>query len=340
MALKTSIAVGIVAAVTAFGSLALADNKQKADELFTKAKRLQAEKKYADACPKFEESYRLDPGIGGELNIAKCFEEWGKLGRAYRAYLEAERQAKAANDPREAKIHDLVTQLESQVPRLMIHIPADAETEGLRITIDGVEVDKVQLADPQLVDPGPKLVEYQLPKGPKKTKTVPVERGGTSEITLDLPKGSPRTTSEVVEKPHHHDGKHPVATATETPGRSQRIAGIVIGSVGIVAIGVSTGLTLSARSKYKDALSKDCNNMTNDCDSQGLTDTHDARSEANIATIVFSAGLAAVAGGVIVYLLAPHAAATPHESRDDDESWYLAPTVSPNGGGLVFGGHL
>ena len=113
----------------------------------------------------------------------------------------------------------------------------------------------------------------------------------------------------------------------------------MIGGVGIVAVGVSSVMTLSARSKYNDALAKDCNNMTNDCDSQGLTDTHDARHEANIATIIFSVGLAAIAGGVIVYLFAPKDDV--RESRESrDESWYLAPTVVPNGGGLVLGGQL
>ena len=332
--MKTQIALAL-AIVTALGESAFADKKEKADELFTKAKKLMADKKYADACPKFEESYKLDPGIGGQLNIAKCYEEWGKLGRAYRAYQEAERQAKQGNDSREAKIHEIVTQLEPQVPRLMIHVPADADTEGLRLTIDGVTVDKAQLVDAQLVDPGPKQVEYQLPSGPKKSKTVPVERGGVSEITLDLPKGAPKPKQDVAEKPHHtHEAAQP------DPGRSQRIAGIVIGSAGLVAVGVSSVLTLSARSKYKDALSKDCNNMTNDCDPQGLSDTHDARHEANIATFVFSVGLAAVAGGVIVYLIAPKGSgsSTSHESQD--EAWYLAPTVSPTGGGFVFGGHL
>ena len=55
--------------------------QQAADDLFRKAKKLMAEKKYAEACPKFEESYRLDPGIGGELNIAKCLRGVGQARR-------------------------------------------------------------------------------------------------------------------------------------------------------------------------------------------------------------------------------------------------------------------
>ena len=65
---------------------------------------------------------------------------------------------------------------------------------------------------------------------------------------------------------------------------------------GIAAIGVSSYLTLSARSKYNDALAAHCGGMTNGCDDVGLKDTHDARHQANIATIVFSVGLAGRCG--------------------------------------------
>src|SRR5450432_1200926 len=307
------------------GGVAFGDNK-KADELFKQAKKLMAEKRYADACPKFEDSYRLDPGIGGELNIARCFEEWGKLGRAYRAYVEAEKQAKEAGDARAAKIHELVAVIEPQVPRLVIHIPKGSETKGLRVLIDGTMIATDELVNPQLVDSGPKRVEYMLPGGWNKATLVPVERGGTNEITLELPKAK-------LEKSTADDKTEPVVT-TSHPGRNQRIAGGVIGGVGLVAIGVSSVMTLSARSKYRDALAAHCNGMTDMCDMQGLTDTHDARSSANTATIVFSIGLAATVGGVVLYLLAPKGESAP------ESAYYLVPTMTPAGGGVAFGGRL
>jgi tetratricopeptide (TPR) repeat protein len=327
--MKLTTTLCIAAAVYHLGGVAFADNK-KADELFKQAKKLMADKRYADACPKFEESYKLDPGIGGELNIARCYEEWGKLGRAYRAYVEAEKQAKDAGDSRQAKIHEFVVAIMPQVPKLVIHVLKDAETDGLKVSIDGTVVDPDDLANPQLVDPGPKQVEYSLASGFKKSALVPVERGGTNEITLELPK------AKKVDKPidkHDKDVDKPVADAH--PGRSQRIAGIAIGGVGVVAIGVSTAMTLSARGKYNDALAAHCNGMTDMCDAQGLTDTHDARSTANTATIVFSVGLAAVAGGVVVYLLAPKG-----EPRASEHAYYVVPTITTEGGGVAFGGRL
>jgi tetratricopeptide (TPR) repeat protein len=329
----------IVTALLALSALSTPAFADKAEELFKQAKKLMAEKKYAEACPKFEKSYQLDPGIGGQLNVGKCYEEWGKLGKAYRAYTDALKKAEEANDNRAEKIKKLVAQLEPQVPRLVIHIAPDADTAGLQVAIDGVSITIEDLANPQLVDPGPKQVEYALGSGARKTKIVPVERSGTSEITLDLPK-----TKAKPEKPNHSDhGDHgDVAVQKPKPhdepevvdntGHGQRVAGIVIAGVGIAGMAVGSYLALSARSKYNDALSSHCMDMTNACDAQGLTDTHDARSQANTATIIFAVGGAATVAGIVVYLVAPKAASSEH-------AFYLVPTLGTTTG-FAFGGRL
>lgn len=298
----------------------------KADDLFKQGKKLMAEKKYAEACPKFEDSFKIDAGLGTELNIGRCYEEWGKLGKAYHAYTDALKRAEDAKDPRAAKIKDLVAKLEPQVPRIVIHVPDGADTAGLQVAIDGVPVDDISA--PQLVDPGPKQIEYALGSGARKKKLVPVERNGTSEVTLELPRGKSEAKHEpLVTK------KEPPPPPIDEPsnlGHGQRVAGVAIAGIGVVAVGVSTYLALSARSKYNDALHTHCMDMTNACDIQGLTDTHDARSSANTATIIGGVGLAAVAAGIVIYMIAPKAAAT------NEHALYVAPSAN----GLAFGGQF
>lgn len=342
------------AALAVASSAAYAENP-KAEELFRQAKKLMAEQRYADACPKFEASFDLDPGIGGELNIARCYEEWGKLGRAYRAYVDAEQQAKNAGDARAPKIRELVAKLEPQVPRLVIKVPKSPEFEDVRISVDGMVVSKADLARPYLVDPGPKQIEYALANGTRQTLLIPIERGATKEITLELPRDG-KTAKDAKESPpagsRTKSGKDRFAddrgrrrrpgddlgkantVDASPPGRNMRIAGIVTGSAGVVAIGVSTVLALSARSKYNDALKSHCQGVKDACDLQGLTDTRNARSLANVATIVFSAGLAATVGGIALYIAAPRG-----EKRKQN-AYYLVPEVSPEGGGVAFGGRF
>jgi len=348
--MKLSIALVVVAALT---STALADNKDKADALFKQGKKLMGEKRYADACEAFEKSYKLDPGIGAQLNIAKCYEEWGKIGRAFVAYEAAEKMAKDAKDNREAKIHELVIALEPNIPHLTIKVPAGAPAD-LKVTLDNRPVET--LGEPFVVDPGPHLVEWSIKGSAKKNKVVPIERGGDSEVTLDIPKvveggdkgggdkgggdkgGGDKIGGDKIGGDKTGGDKGKDTSTPAPPGRNMRLGGIVLGGAGVLAIGISSYMTLSARSKYNDALDMYCGGMTNNCDTMGLEITHDARSTANKATVVFLLGVAMVGGGVALYVLAPKGPAP--AAAEESTSFYLTPAVSPDGVGVVFGGKL
>jgi tetratricopeptide (TPR) repeat protein len=301
----------------------------KADDLFKQGKKLMGEKKFAEACPKLEKSFEIDPQIGTELNIGRCYEEWGKLGKAYRAYADAAKRADEAKDARSPKIKELIAKLEPSVPKLVIHVPEGAETAGLQVAIDGVAV--TDITAPQLVDPGPKSVEYALGSSPRKSKLVPMERGATSEITLELPKSKTDKTTDTTAKTDKVVVKPEPEPEAPNVGHAQRVAGVAIAGVGVVGFGVSAYLALSARSKYNDALAANCMGMTNACNMQGLTDTHDARSKANTATIIGGIGIAAIATGIVLYAIAPHA-------TNNEHALYVAPSTS--GTGLAFGGQF
>ena len=99
---------GTVAAASALAALAAllgaaapaaADKAEsKADALFAKGKAQLAKKQYAEACTTFEKVDELDPGIGAKLNVARCYEEWGRLVRARKWYVDAQKMAADAGD--------------------------------------------------------------------------------------------------------------------------------------------------------------------------------------------------------------------------------------------------
>jgi tetratricopeptide (TPR) repeat protein len=323
-------------------NVAGADNKAKADQLFKDGKRLMDEKRYSEACDDFEESYKLDPSIGAELNVAKCYQDWGKIGHAYTSFQLALKMAKEKGDTRADKIEGILTELDSQVPRLTIKLTKTAP-KGFQVTMDGRPVTVIGEAFP--VDPGPKTLEWWVGKSPKKQKIVAVERGGESEVTLDVPTVVDKDESgDTSTDSNDHDKKHDKSDNTEKkvqPGRNQRIGGIALGGAGVLAVGVSSIMTLSARGKYNDALRMYCNNSKSGCDAQGIQITHDARSTANAATVIFLIGMAAVGGGVALYLLAPKPGADDEDdggSGEQEASRYLVPSVTTDGGGLVYGG--
>lgn len=310
-------------------STAFANNKDKADALFKQGKKLAAEKKYAEACPAFEKSMKLDPAIGTQLNIGKCYEDWGFLGKALVAYRAAEKMAHDAKDDREPKIKAIIEELDSNVPRLTIKLPKQASSEGVVVKLDNKPF--TTFGESMIVDPGPHTIDYTV-DGVKKQKTVPVERGGDSEVTLDIPKD--RVVKKHVDE---QDGEHTVVGPWKpvdgpAPGHTQRLGGLVLGGAGVIAIGVSSLMTLSARGQYNDALEMYCNNAKDMCDPMGLEQTHDARSTANTATIIFIGGAVAVAGGIALYVLAPKSA-----EHADAQARYVVPSVTPDGAGVVYG---
>lgn len=316
----------VLAIVLASAGTASAD---KADALFKKGKKLLAEKKYADACSAFSQVDKLDPGIGAKLNAAKCFEEWGKLATAYHWYEDAEKMATDTKDDRAAKIRELMEELDTNVPRITINVPDGADPDVLAtLTLDGAPFPAGKLNKEERVDPGPHLIEFTV-VDEKKKKTVPLERGGSSEITLDIPKGTGKKKPKPTPDPGGGEAPEPEVAR---PGRTQRIAGVSLIAGGIVGIGVAGVLTVSARGKYKDALDTHCMGMTNACNDEGLQITQDARGTANIATVITIVGGAAIVGGIVLYVIAPKAA------TDEKRALYLTPVVGDDGGGIVFGG--
>jgi hypothetical protein len=310
------------------------DSAGRADQLFKNGKRLLAQKKYPEACAAFEQSDRIDPGIGAKLNVAKCYQEWGKLATAWRWFVDAETMATSAKDPRAKKIHELVETLEPSVPRLTVKAPPGAVLAGVLIKLDGAAFEASGLGVEQRVDPGPHEVETTV-AGVRQTQVVPVERSARAEVVLDLPTASRERDTPT--RPTRRRELTPPMPAPDggpvrDPGRTRRLVGLGVAGAGVVGMGIAGLVTLGARGDYRDALAAHCQGATDMCDEQGLSITRSAAHRANIATVVAVGGLLAVAGGLIAYFTAPSA------PRTDEHALYLAPSLGAGSGTVVLGG--
>jgi hypothetical protein len=304
--------------------------ESKADALFDKGKKQLAAKKYAEACATFEKVDKLDTGIGAKLNVAKCFEEWGKLATAYRWYADAEKMAKDSQDKRAPKIKKLVEELDADVPKLTIMLPAGVDPSDVTIQLDGKPVDVIGAE--LRVDPGRHVIEYEA-GGVKKRKDVPaLDRGASTEVTLDVPKDLPKKPKLNPEQPDGAKQPPPPPPVTASNGKTRKIAGIAIGGAGLVGLGVAGFITLDARSTYNDAIASRCMGAKDLCDAEGVRITGDARSKANVATVVSIIGVVAIAGGVVLYVTAP--------KQNRERAAYLAPSVNREGAGVVLGGRF
>ena len=83
-----------------------------------------AQGKHADACPKLEESQRLDPGIGTQFNLAVCYEQVGRTASAWSTFLDVAGAARAAGQTEREKVaRQRATALEPRLIRLTITAP-------------------------------------------------------------------------------------------------------------------------------------------------------------------------------------------------------------------------
>src|SRR4029079_16823967 len=121
--------------------------------LFDQGVKLMGEKKYAEACPKFEESQKLDPGLGTQLNLASCYASMGRTATAWSLYLEVAGEAKNQNRAdKEKKARDAAKALEPKLSKLIVEV--SGPVDGLEVKRNGQVVGQATWGTPIPVDPG------------------------------------------------------------------------------------------------------------------------------------------------------------------------------------------
>src|SRR5664280_1157837 len=72
-------------------------NSAAARQLFDEARNLVRQERYAEACPKFEQSYQWDPGIGTLFNLADCWQHLGRTASAWAKFRDVADEAARTN---------------------------------------------------------------------------------------------------------------------------------------------------------------------------------------------------------------------------------------------------
>ncbi len=270
-----------------------------AQGLFDTARDLIADGRYADACPKLEESLRLDPGLGTQYHLADCYEHVGKTASAWAAFLQVAALAKASGQPdREKVARGRARALESHVSHVVITVLPGARASDLAIRRDGDLVGAAQLDTPLPLDPGPHAV-VATADGQRFEKRFDLGAEG-STVHVEVPAFG---AAPVVSAPPPAPPKDDNDVTPSRPGHTQRVLGVVTAGVGVLGIGVGTFFGLRSMSKRSDA-NAECNDA-NYCTDAGIRARNDAITAGNVATVGFIAGGALLAGGIALYLTAP-----------------------------------
>jgi hypothetical protein len=153
--------------------------------LFVEARKLVKSGNYAEACSKFEDSYRLDPGIGTSFNLADCLQHLGRITSAWARFLDVAAATKAAGQlDRERIARARAAALEPRLARMTIQVESPAV--GLSIARDGVVIGAPSWGIAVPVDPGPHKVEVSAPRK-KKWSTVVLVDDAPTTVSVTVP---------------------------------------------------------------------------------------------------------------------------------------------------------
>jgi hypothetical protein len=281
----------LVAAITARTALAEgADDATTAQALFDSAKKLMAEGKYDEACPKLEESQRLDAGTGTLLNLADCHEHQGKLATAWREFLEAAALAHREGSPaREETARERAAALQSRVTNVVITVTPNAQS-GIRVVRDGTMVGPPQWGTPIPADPGQHVIEATAEGHRPFRVVVTVPAGEATTVSVSVPE-----LQAAPDAPRRDSGpKAGLGT--------QRTLALVAGGVGVVGAGIGTVFGIISMGKHSDA-DQHCNGGS--CrDQEGVDLRASARSTGNISTGGFIVGAVGLVSGAALWLTA------------------------------------
>jgi hypothetical protein len=162
-----------------------ADEEATARALFAEGRRLAATGDYAAACPKFEDSYRLDPGIGTNFNLADCFEHIGRNASAWARFMDVAAATRAAGQTEREKVARARAQaLEPRLARLVIVV--SQPTVDLAVRRDGTPVGEASWGVAVPIDPGTHVIEASAPHKLSWSSTAQVPQA-PGDVRVEVP---------------------------------------------------------------------------------------------------------------------------------------------------------
>jgi serine/threonine-protein kinase len=287
-----------------------ATDKAVAERLYNDAVALMHRKKYAEACPKFAESLRVESGIGTMLHLADCYEKEGKLASAWAQFREAAEVADKDRDNRAVVARQRASALEPRLSTLTIVVPSAASADGLEITRDGSLVGRGQWGTPIPLDAGAHTISASAPHHIAWSASVQLAADHASQTVTVPPLVVDATPAPVVVPAAVPSAASTSSSSESAPApppasglSTRQILGLSVGGAGIVGVAIGSYFGLHAKALFDDSNAGGCTG--NVCNDAGGSLRDSARTSATASDIAFALGLAAVAGGAVLYFTAP-----------------------------------
>ncbi len=301
----------------------------RAEVLFDEGKRLLAQRRYEDACPKLEESLKIEEAGGTLAALALCHQEQGRTATAWAEFKALLALAHKTNhEARRALAEQSLRELEPRLIWLLVEVtPETAALSGVEVLLDGKALGSASWGLSLPVDPGTHRLEARAagfvawstsfsvgPEPERRSIKVPL-------LSRASPPVSPGAAFSAAPSAAPSPGN-------EAPPRGRTLSWVV-GGVGAASLLVGGSFGVSALLLQRKA-DEAC--PERGCpDDAAITQSRDAARHARIANVGVGVGLV---GLVAAYLLWPPS----RERTADSRRLQLGGTAEPRGAGFTLRG--
>jgi hypothetical protein len=281
------------------------DKDADAERLFREGQKLMEERRFGEACPKFDAAYRKDQQLGTLLNLAYCHKEQGAIWQAWLEFKEAELKAVEVKRPeRKDFARQRMVELERSLARVVVDPPAKLEL--LEVLVEDRHVPDAEKGGAFAAEPGQRKFTFRAKGKKQATQLVSVMKSDRSQhvsvpemedqpqepVVADIPAASPHVVDASAAR-----GKD----KKEASAATQKTVGLALGGLGVVGVGVGAVFGLMTFTSGCSSLS------SGDC---ALAEREDASDKSVVSTVAFATGGVLVVAGLALWLTAPSARAS------------------------------
>lgn len=293
------------------GSAPASDKDADAERLFREGQKLLEERRYGEACPKFEAAYKKDQQLGTLLNLAYCHKEQGATWLAWVEFKEAEVKAvELKRSDRRDFARQRMAELEKSLARVVVE--PQQKVELTEILVEDRRVPEAEKGVVFAAEPGERKLTFRAKGKAQVVKYVTFSKGDRPQRIAVPPMEDQEKEVVVAETPSAEASEEPKpapaparAQEGDHGGSGQKTIAIVLAGVGLAGIGAGTvtGLMTLSNPCTESAKQKDPGGCPNNA--EGHDKTSQGETTGMISNISFGVGGAALVAALVLYLTAP-----------------------------------
>lgn len=329
-----TLAVALFCGALAAASGALAAEPDPAQALYDRGLASMNAGRFDEACPAFEQSYKLDPLPGALFTLAECEAQRGRLATAVARYdeyialyatLPPDKKLKQGERDKTSRAQRAA--LAPKIAELTLVMPPGAPRDT-QVTRDGAPLPPTAFGVPLPVDPGEHVITALAPDGSVTQTRVTLAAGEKKGIAVNVRSGEPLPP----EGPKPEPPPEPAAPAGG-PSKALIIAGAVTAGAGVALGGALMGASASragvAKALYDEVKTAGCppasSSPTGKCGE--LVSAYASRDTLRSAGLWGFVGAGALGAGTLIYALAA--------PKRVDAAPRVLPVTAARGGGLM-----